>query len=135
MVSHHAALIYTMVLVSAADRDMTDEELRAIGQIVSFLPAFQGFDPSELTRVTQSCAELLEDEDGLDKALEAIRAALPSSVVETAYCLACDVATADRSLGIEERRLLELLREALGIDRLVAAAIERAAAARYATIG
>ena len=35
MISEHAALIYTMVLVSAADRDMTDSELRVIGTVVT----------------------------------------------------------------------------------------------------
>jgi len=30
MIDHQAALIYVMVLVSAADRDMTDAELRII---------------------------------------------------------------------------------------------------------
>ncbi len=37
MISHHAALIYTMVLVSAADRDMTDAELRKMGEVISGL--------------------------------------------------------------------------------------------------
>ncbi len=31
----HAALIYTMVLVSAADRELTDDELHVIGDIVN----------------------------------------------------------------------------------------------------
>ena len=31
MSEHHTALVYTMVLVSAADRDMTDSELMTIG--------------------------------------------------------------------------------------------------------
>ena len=34
MISHHTALIYTMVLVSAADRRMPDSELRKIGEIL-----------------------------------------------------------------------------------------------------
>ena len=34
MIDHHTALIYTMVLVSAADRDMTDAELGEIGELV-----------------------------------------------------------------------------------------------------
>jgi hypothetical protein len=39
-ISHHAALIYTMVMVSAADRNMTDAELRMIGEITRGLPVF-----------------------------------------------------------------------------------------------
>ena len=40
----HAALIYTMVIVSAADGDMDDSEMKAIGETVRRLPAFKGFD-------------------------------------------------------------------------------------------
>jgi tellurite resistance protein len=52
---------------------------------------------------------------------------------ETAYTVACDVAAADGSLAEEEANLLELLRGRLSIDRLVAAAIERATYARHAS--
>ena len=41
MINHHSALIYTMVLASAADREMTDSEMTRIGQIVQRLPAFE----------------------------------------------------------------------------------------------
>ena len=37
MVSHQTALIYTMVLVSAADGDMTDAELTVIGDITAII--------------------------------------------------------------------------------------------------
>jgi hypothetical protein len=38
MIDHQTALIYTMVMVSAADRDMTDAELQTIGDIVKRPP-------------------------------------------------------------------------------------------------
>ena len=132
MISHHAALIYVMVMVSAADRNMTDAELRMIGEVVSFLPIFRDYDPSLLTRTTASCAEMLDADDGLERAFEVIKAALPPRLRETAYALACDVAAADREPHQEVRRLLELFRHRLDIDRLVAAAIERGARARFA---
>ena len=44
----HAALIYTMVVVSAADGSMDDDELMTIGDIVRHLPVFQSFDEAEL---------------------------------------------------------------------------------------
>ena len=51
MLDPHGALIYTMVIVSAADRDMTDAELAIIGDIVGHLPAFRGFDRKHLPKV------------------------------------------------------------------------------------
>jgi tellurite resistance protein len=134
MISHHAALIYTMVLVSAADRDMSDTELRTIGQIVGSLPAFAEYDRNMLPTTTAACAELLDQEDGLDEAFELIRAALPPRLRETAYALACEVAAAGGDIPQEQLRLLQLLRHNLGMDRLVTAAIERGVRARHTTL-
>lgn len=133
MAAHHEALIYTMVLVSAADREMSDAELGTIGEIVRFLPVFRGFDPETIPRVAAACTELLSDEDGLDKALAFIRDNLPRRLRETAYAIACDIAAADGRAVQEELRLLEMIRHRLEIDRLIAAGIERGARARHAT--
>lgn len=132
MIDHQAALIYAMVMASAADSDMTDSELNRIGEIVSHLPIFQSFDVERLPEIANNCATLLSDEDGLDKAFDAMRDALPDRLRETAYALACDIVAADGTAEQEELRLLEIMRHALDIDRLNAAAIERGAAARYA---
>jgi tellurite resistance protein len=132
-IDHHTALIFTMVMVSAAEGEMSDRELGAIGQIVLHLPVFREFDRERLIEVGAACAELLRREDGLDLALAMIAEALPARLRETAYVLACDVAAADGQAVQEEIRLLAMLRHRLHIDRLVAAAIERAAMARHAT--
>lgn len=132
MIDTHAALIYTMVLVSAADRDMTDSELGTIGEIVTHLPIFKSYDSGQLTQTAQACAQALSDEGGLDKVLETIVGALPARLYETAYALACDVAAADGRASQEELRLLEILRDRLKLGRLEAAAIERGARARHA---
>lgn len=133
MISHHAALIYVMVMVSAADRNMTDAELKTIGEIVNFLPIFRDYDPQILPKSTAACAELLDSDDGLDRALDVIKAALPPRLRETAYALACDVAASDGDPHQEVLRLLEMLRHRLNVDRLAAAAIERGARARFTT--
>jgi tellurite resistance protein len=131
MITPHEALIYTMVLVSAADRDMPDHELELMGDMVVHLPVFRGFDRRSITKVGEACAKLLSGEDGLDRTLKEIRGALPKKLHETAYTLACDIAAADGKVGQEEMRLLELIRDRLDIGRLPAAAIERASRARY----
>ncbi len=131
-VSHQTALIYVMVLVSAADSEMPDRELGAIGTIVSTLPVFRDFDPEDLVTIAEECASILAGDNGLEDVLAIAKAALNSKFRETAYALACDVAATDGELPQEELRLLELIRHTLNIDRLTAAAIERGAAARYA---
>ena len=62
----HVALIYTMVIMSAADSDMTDKELFTIGDIIRTLPAFEDFDQELLPRTAEDCAELLAEGNGLD---------------------------------------------------------------------
>jgi tellurite resistance protein len=133
-IDQHTALIFTMVLLSAAEGEMTDAELETIGRQVRYLPVFRGFDSDRLTTVGRQCADLLRDEDGLAHAVDMIAEALPGPLRETAYALACDVAAADGALAIEELNLLSLLRQELSIDRLVAVAIERATYARHAVL-
>ncbi len=132
MVGHHEALIYSMVLAAAADRDMTDSEINRMGEIVKQLPIFGDFDIESLPGVAAECAKLLGPEDGLANAFDQIKQALPDRLRETAYALACEIVAADQQASQEELRLLELLRHAIGVGRLPAAAIERGAAARYA---
>jgi tellurite resistance protein len=133
-ISHHAALVYTMVLVSASDRNMTDAELRKIGEIIGGLPVFEDYTRDLLPQTAAACAELLDQEDGLDEALDLIEAALPAKLGETAYALACDIAAADGKVEAEEVRMLEILRHRLRLDRLTAAAIERGARARFSRL-
>lgn len=134
MIDQHAALIYTMVLVSAADTDMTDAELQIMGDIVNHLPVFRGYDRKRFTKDLKECAQLLGRDDGLEQTLKSIKTALPQKLRETAYAVACDVAAADGEASQEELRVIELLRHRFGIDRLVAAGIERAAKARFTTL-
>lgn len=134
MINHHSALIYTMVMASAADREMNDAELKRIGNIVRNLPVFQDFDHDNLTSASAECAELLNSDDGLEQIIQLIHDALPEKLRETAYAVACDVVAADLHASQEELRLLEMLRHKLEVDRLSAAAIERGARARHQTL-
>ena len=131
MIGHQEALIYTMVMVSASDGEMTDAELNTIGDIIKHLPIFQSYDLATLGRTAEACAELLADPAGLDTAGDLIQEAMPAKFRETAYALACDVAAADGNVSQAELELLRWLRGHLGLARLEAAAIERGARAHY----
>jgi hypothetical protein len=132
-ISPQAALVYVMVVVAGADGSMSEPELRAIGELTQTLPVFKGFDEDHLIRVSQECASILTEQDGLDAVLGLVRDNLPEHLRETAYWVALELALTDRRVMLEEIRVLELLRRALGIDRLSAAALERGARARYQT--
>jgi hypothetical protein len=120
-----------MVVVSAADGNMSEREMRAIGELIKTLPVFHDFEQHRLLSISQECGVILQEPEGLDAVLGLIRNALPEHLCETAYWLALEVALTDSRVMLEEIRLLELLRRSLGIERLVTAALERAARARY----
>ncbi len=125
------ALIYAMITVSAVDRSMSDAELARIGSIVQQLPAFQGYDHDWLVKKAEACGTALAEADGLDSVLAMIADALPQPLRETAYVLAAEVAATDLRVKVEEVRVLELLAEALNLDKLICAALERAVKARH----
>jgi len=134
MLDTHGALIYTMVIVSAADASVPEAELQMIGDMIGHLPVFRGFDRKAVPRVLDGCTKALARDGGLEATLNEISAALPPKLHETAYAIACDLVAADGEASQEEIRLLNLIRERLDIDRLIAFAIERGARARFQTL-
>jgi len=132
--SHHAALVYVMVTMSAVDRTMTDDELARIGEIVSNLPVFSDFDAERLVKTAEDCGEILSADGGLEQVLRLVHGAVPPKLRETAYAVALEVAAADRLVKPEEIRFLEMLGDALELDTLSKAAIERGIRARNTTL-
>lgn len=128
------ALIYVMVITSASDRDMTDDELSRIGHVVQSWPIFQDFDANRIVDVARNCQKLLHEEAGLAGALALIASVLPQRFIDTAYAAAVEVATVDLEIRMEEHRILERLQETLKLDAAAAEAIERATKARLRTL-
>lgn len=132
MLSTHEALIYSMVVMSAADSVISEPEVEMIGNIIARLPAFRDYDVSGLSATASECLELLSDENGLDEILNRIAASLPPELKETSYALAVEVAAADLKATEEELNLLQMMRQRMDLDRLICAGIERGARARFA---
>mgnify|MGYP006274234075 FL=1 len=130
-ISTEQALIYTMVTMSGVEGKINAVELAEIRQLVQVLPIFHDFDEHRLVTVAQEAGEILQDKEGLKAILGLVKQALPPRLRETAYALAVEVAASDLAVGKEELRFLAILRDALGLDKLVTAAIERSAIARY----
>ena len=124
------ALIYAMITVSAVDRAMADAEYMRIGAIVRELPVFRDYDDLWLLDESRECAALLSKDGGMRRVLDLVTASLPEHLRETAYMLSAEVAVSDRQIVSEELRFLDLLAEALSLDKLTCAALERAATAR-----
>jgi tellurite resistance protein len=125
------ALVAVMIAVSASDDQMRTTELVAINRMVNQMPVFQGYDPDRIRQIAQTVFDLFEEEEGLDALFGLIRDGLPPKLVETAYAMACDVASADGSVRQLELEMLEEIRDQLAVDRLHAAAIEWGARVRH----
>jgi tellurite resistance protein len=132
-ISTEQALIYTMVTMSGVEGKINAIELAEIRQLVQTLPIFRDFDEHRLVTVAQEAGEILQEAEGLSALLGLVKSALSPKLCETAYALAVEVAASDLAVGKEELRFLAMLRDALGLDKLVTAALERSAIARYQT--
>ncbi len=73
---------------------------------------------------------MLSADGGLEQVLLLCAAGLPKKLRETAYAVALEIAAADREVKAEEIRFLEMLSDALELDRLTVAALERGIRAR-----
>lgn len=128
------ALIYIMVVTSAADSSLSDNELSSITDIVSHYPTFNGFDMTRLDELAAECYVHLEKSDGLEQILKICYAALSEKLRNTAYAFAVEVAAADLEVEQEELQFLQMLRESWNLDDLTVAAIERSARIRFRRI-
>lgn len=125
------ALVCTMVLVAASSGAISDREVGAMSALVRSLPVFEGFSTERLNVATNAAVALLREAEGLTHAGRLIRDALEPKLRETAYALACEVVAAEGLAAQDVLRMLEIVREELHLDPLIAAAIERGARARY----
>lgn len=132
--SPEEALIYAMITTAAVDRRITDDELQRIGSIVKELPPFLNYEHDWLVKESQDCGKVLAGPSGLDRVLDLILDGLPEHLEETCYVLAAEVAATDMKVKVEEVRFLEMLADRLKLDKLICAALERAAKARHQRI-
>ena len=128
------ALVYLMVVAAASDKEVTDREIDRIAALMSRWPVFERFEIGRLSAVAHECVELL-NRGGLDALLEGIAASLDPRLQETGYALAVEITAVDLSVNQEELRLLEMIRDAFAIDRLITAAIETSARIRHRRLG
>jgi len=126
----HEALIHVMVIAASADARVSDRELEIISRLVTRSPVFDTFERTQLGQVAAQAIDLIKDSSNLDKVLAMVLEGVPPRLHDTAYALAVEVASVDLRLEQEELRFLEMIRDGLNLDGLVAAAIEASARAR-----
>jgi tellurite resistance protein len=128
--SAHEALIHVMVIAASADTKVSDRELEIISRLVTRSPVFDTFERAQLGHVAAQAIDLIKDSSNLEKVLGMVLEAIPARLHDTAYALAVEVASVDLRLEQEELRFLEMIRDGLNLDGLIASAIEASARAR-----
>jgi tellurite resistance protein len=126
----HEALIQVMVIAASADAKVSDRELEIISRLVTRSPVFDTFERTLLGQVAAQAIDLIKDSSNLEKVLGMVLEAIPPRLHDTAYALAVEVASVDLRLEQEELRFLEMIRDGLNLDGLIASAIEASARAR-----
>ncbi|KWT70094.1 hypothetical protein APY04_1132 [Hyphomicrobium sulfonivorans] len=123
-----------MFAAAASDRTVSQPELLRINSMVAELPAFRSLGGDWMSREAQDCGRLLSKPDGMGKIVQMIVGALSPDLRETAYALAAEVASSDLAIKDGEREFLKLLEEAMQLDPLLKAALEKAAVVRHRSI-
>ena len=85
-----------------------------ISEIVSNIPIFADCDEEGLVKTAEACGKILSADDGVQQVLRLVQEALPEKLRETAYCVALEVAVADRLVRPGEIFFLDMLGDALG---------------------
>ena len=133
-ISPQAAMVYILIMTSAVDGDMDEQELEKIGNLRKELPLFKDFSTESFLTAARDCRAIVEDEEsGMDTALGLIAESLTGALAEAGYALAVEVTMTNLQNEPEEMRFLELLGDHLGIDKLIRAALERGIRARFVT--
>lgn len=128
MLSREAALVYAMVCAAGSDREIAQEEIGIIGDLVDHLPIFHGIERRQVRDLAMRCSAQLAGPGGVDAAYGQIRAALAGRLREAAYALSCDVIAVCRPQ--QDEQALERIRAQLEVDPATARPIERAARMR-----
>ena len=128
MLSREAALVYAMVCAAGPGREIAQEEIGVIGDLIDHLPIFHGIERRQVRELARRAPAQLAGPGGMDAVYGQIRAALAGRLREAAYALSCDVIAVCRPQQDTQR--LERIRAQLGVDPATARTIERAAGLR-----
>lgn len=108
------AFAAVMLAVSAADGNVSDEEVEDVVGRFTRMRLFSDMGTSQLTAMTGRLFRLLK-KGGSEELIRRGAPVLPHDLRETAFAVAVDMAFSDGSVEEEEKRLIERLQQELGL--------------------
>lgn len=103
----------------AADGVIEQEELNGFFTSLVRLKMFQGFSERQFRNTIEKDLKLLQ-KNGLQGFLPLATEAIPKELKATAFAVTADLMFADGTVAAEERKVLEQIQRALGVDDALA---------------
>lgn len=113
--SKQEAMVAVMLAISAADGNISDEEIEDLITRLRRLRLFSGLTDDQLIAATNRPFDLLR-KGGPDELIRSACPALPQQLRESAFAIAVDLAFSDGSVADEEKQLIEKLQQDFGIS-------------------
>lgn len=112
--SKHEAFVATMLAVSAADGQISDEEVEDMVSRLRRVHLFSGMSDDDLVASTNRPFALLR-KGGPGELIRSASPVLPNELRESAFAVAVDIAFSDGTVEDEEKQLIEDLQREFGI--------------------
>ena len=117
------AALAVLAMLAALETDRKES-------LSGFLPLCPQIDANRAALIVPLIRDMASASDGVEAVLDLIAEALPHDMTDTVYLLGADYVSTYGTALPEQMRLLERLAEAIKLDRLTRAALDRAALAR-----
>jgi hypothetical protein len=134
ILSPQDALVAVMLAVSVADETIRTSELVQISNLVENLPIFADYDQASSRRWAPWCWASSSARTASTACSPSCAATCPSGCGRRPTLWPATSPPPTAASPTPEGRMLEEIRDELGLDRLHAAAIERGARARFQTL-
>lgn len=109
------AFVGVLMLANSSDGNLSDEELRGFGSIVSRMKLYRDMTGPQFNRVVDRAAGVI-NRKGFDAALAEFAGVLPEGLHKAVFANACDLVLADGVVEAEEKKFINDLRRALGLS-------------------
>lgn len=112
-----------LVSVVASDGEITDQEFDDINSASRKAKILHGLTGKQFTKAADKVFEILQKQ-GYEALLDLCAASLPADKREGVYTIAVDLAFSDGSIDDNEVYVVQMLRDKLGVESVVATNIE-----------
>lgn len=113
--SNEEAFTGLIIAITAADGDISEEEMGDLKSIVYKSRTLQSINGNDFTRIIDKVFRVLR-RDGVQKLLSLSMEGLSSNLYEGTFALICDLAYSDGFIESDEERMLEQIQHQFGIS-------------------